>query len=284
MVTPDAEIFTRSLPSIDELLQRAWPCLADIFCAESTSVHGHFRLPVVSKRDADDILAWADAVGAILSDVAPDVTTSTLRDSRRRQRMSHPVAAPTVRQRRRSVRRWAPNLDQTVGEVATTTTTTTPDINFHQIPDPTLQMLRWLDRILREVWVTAGAPGRPDILEAIETDPLRCPLLRSLLAHTVQIVRHLSAHSSRNDTLRWLYTAVVWHLAGPSASHSYMQRLLLPQFLDSSVCGIPGIVQIIVHRDADARPPVWYVGQEFRLFFPRKHIIKTNACREHGGV
>ena len=62
-----------------------------------------------------------------------------------------------------------------------------------------------------------------------------------------------------NDTLHWLYTSVVWHIAGPVAAHSYLQRMLLPRLLDGTVCGITGITEVIVHREADG---TWYVSTE----------------------
>ena len=47
------------LPSLETMVSGVvWPSIADIFCADSSSVHTHFRLPVMTKRNAQDIIEW----------------------------------------------------------------------------------------------------------------------------------------------------------------------------------------------------------------------------------
>jgi hypothetical protein len=54
------------LPSLDELVSGAlWPSIADIFCADSSSVHSHFRLPILTKSGAQDILDWASRLSVV---------------------------------------------------------------------------------------------------------------------------------------------------------------------------------------------------------------------------
>jgi hypothetical protein len=84
-------------------------------------------------------------------------------------------------------------------------------------------------------------------------------MLRSLLTYTVHLSHQLGAHSSRNETLRWLFTSTVWHLAGPRTARAYLQHLLLPQLLDTAVSGIPGVSQVIVHCESGGH---WYASTE----------------------
>ena len=56
------------------------------------------------------------------------------------------------------------------------------------------------------------------------------------------------AQSSRNDTLYWLYTACVWHVAYPQMAHAYMRRLLVPQVLHIHMGGLLGVQHLTDHR------------------------------------
>ena len=52
----------RPLPSVAELIQCPLPCLADMFCAESSCVHGMLRVPVLSKAMLDEMQEWGRRV------------------------------------------------------------------------------------------------------------------------------------------------------------------------------------------------------------------------------
>lgn len=196
------------LPTLGELLQHAWPNLADILCAGSGSVHTQFRIPTVSKRAADELVAWARAClllgpeggeageTSAAADASMTVTPQTLRDTRRRHRSVDSGVDAPPRQRRRGVRRWAPAF------------VAAPDLPGPSLPAPpegAVQLLTWFVRSVSYVlqhgprsapapaewdrWV--GLPGAELVQAALCN-----PLLRSLLHHTVQVARQLPAHSS----------------------------------------------------------------------------------------
>jgi hypothetical protein len=51
--------WTRPLPPLEQLVSNVvWPSVADVFCANSSSVHNHFRLPVLTKHGAKEIVDW----------------------------------------------------------------------------------------------------------------------------------------------------------------------------------------------------------------------------------
>jgi hypothetical protein len=60
VVTPcTTETWTAPLPALSALLCHHWPCIADVFCAESSSVYGMMRLPLINKSASDTVLLWA---------------------------------------------------------------------------------------------------------------------------------------------------------------------------------------------------------------------------------
>lgn len=88
------------------------------------------------------------------------------------------------------------------------------------------------------------------------------PLLRSVIRVTAQVVASkdsaneaaplfadLPAQSSRNDTLGWVYTSCVWHIAGQQTTKAYVERLMLPQLMRSRVSGLPGVQRLTLHLD-----------------------------------
>lgn len=121
---------------------------------------------------------------------------------------------------------------------------------------------------------------------------LKQPALRSLLVYTVQVVGQLGAHSSRNETLRWLYTSTVWYLAGPRTAYAYVKLLLIPQVLGTAVSGIPGISQVTIHREPGGE---WYASTEGSnlialyaregpsppILINRKRCLTTNILEVH---
>lgn len=113
------------LPSAKTLLSERWPSIADVFCAESASVHIALRLPTINKKSGEELLHWAglqDAMDVDADDDGSDAQRPNLRDMRRQQRIrtaaanggSTPLPMPP-RKRRRGVRKWAISVDATTG-------------------------------------------------------------------------------------------------------------------------------------------------------------------------
>jgi hypothetical protein len=109
------ERWTTPLPSATTLLAENWPSIADVFCAESSSVHMALRLPAINKKSGEELLYWARLNDDMEVDEEREGTEGQeLRESRRqhRSRSSHAAAVP-ARKRRRGVRRWAISVDAT---------------------------------------------------------------------------------------------------------------------------------------------------------------------------
>lgn len=121
-----ADRWTAPLPPFDH--QPGWPCIADVFCAQSASVHNALRLPTIKKGSAEDLLRWADIV--LLPDDPTDPSAMDVDDpdggprrpNRRRSggggvsrsRSSASAAAQvSAPKRRRGIRRWAISVDAT---------------------------------------------------------------------------------------------------------------------------------------------------------------------------
>lgn len=65
------------LPPLEQLVSSAvWPSVADVFCANSSSVHNHFRLPVLTKHGATDLVEWGSVL-QIVAEGCSDETPST---------------------------------------------------------------------------------------------------------------------------------------------------------------------------------------------------------------
>ena len=62
--------------------------------------------------------------------------------------------------------------------------------------------------------------------------------LYSLIVRTIQVLQTTQAHSSRTETLQWLYTAVMWYVKGTEVACAYVEHLLVPQVLLFPVSGI----------------------------------------------
>ena len=131
------------------------------------------------------------------------------------------------------------------------------------------------------------------VLRAVAGDVELLPL-QSLLSHStqpfpeiwptraggIQVVRSLPAHSSRNETLGWLYNAAVWHLKGPSLARSYLSHWLLPQLLSTPLGGIPRITGITLHWDSAADE--WYVsteGSNFLALYAARNGLAIDRSR-----
>lgn len=51
----------KELPALSDMLAEKLPTIADVFCANSSSIHAQFRLPFLSNQDADEILQWYES-------------------------------------------------------------------------------------------------------------------------------------------------------------------------------------------------------------------------------
>lgn len=255
----DAERWVSELPALNVLLRERWPCIADVFCAESSSVHGMLRLPTVNKSSGDAFLAWATALGLV-------VQAENLAEDCRLARRG--VRGRSESRRRRGVRKWVVTNQDRSGTGGADT------------PPVVLQLLQWLMRAL-QLTVTHAPPipaafGQPVaqlVEEAVAGDNV---VVRSLLARTAQLLQHAAAQSSRDETLHVLFTAVVWHLRGvhiaracpASCSHAractaprdHLEHLLLPQVTGTPVGGIPRITAMSLHLDAARKE--WYICTE----------------------
>jgi hypothetical protein len=309
----DAGRWDHPLPPLNTMLADVWPCLADIFCADCSSIHAQFRLPSLGAQSTQQLLLWA-ATGLLadgaashpdVMDDGPDVTTSaTLRETRRRNR-SVP-AATLVRQRRRGVRRWAtaPSAVDENHDAALPQ----PDSSGHSAPPVVVELLRWLlqstERVHRVACPPLPGPEAARLqhwLDVVDGGhlvdvALANPMLRSLLLYTVALAQQLGALSSRNETLRWLYTSTVWYLAGPQVAGAYIRHLLLPSLLTSPVAGIPGIARVTIHHErGDEDGGQWYASTEGSnlgalylhqapsppLAINRRRCLTTNVMETH---
>lgn len=131
------ERWTSPLPSAKTLMLERWPSIADVFCAESASVHIALRLPVINKKSGEELLRWAgmqEAMDVDAEDDGIDSQLPNLRDMRRQQRIrtaasgSTPLSMPP-RKRRRGVRKWAISVDATTGGVPASDTVTAADVS-----------------------------------------------------------------------------------------------------------------------------------------------------------
>ena len=156
-----------------------------------------------------------------------------------------------------------------------------------------LDLLQWFLRVLWHVAAQAPAGTQPPPLHleggpgGLVAEALQQPMLRSLLGHTAHVVRRLTAHSSRNETLHALFSAALWYLARPAAAHSFVEHLLAPQVAAMPVNGIPGVTGMVVHREPGP-DGVWYVsteGSNFAGLYLRPHPwspalhINRRRCR-----
>jgi hypothetical protein len=103
------------------------------------------------------------------------------------------------------------------------------------------------------LWACSGAHGR-ERLEATRADPL----IGAILDRITQVLQSVAAHSSRNETLQWLMTSVMWHVAGPWIRLAFVAHLLQPQLMSQHVTGIPKVLGMTLHFDAPANE--WYIS------------------------
>ena len=163
-VTADAPA-SAALPPLSTLMWERHPTIAAIFCAESASVYGTLRLPVVTRQNAEDILVWAKAIGlavdpargpllrsgALGSDTAEECRA--VRDPRGRRRVEAAAAATRSsseggggggagagagNKRRRGVRKWVVTSVDAVRDRSGGT------------PVVVYQLVEWLLRVLRQ--------------------------------------------------------------------------------------------------------------------------------------
>jgi hypothetical protein len=126
-----------SLPPLTEFLQEAWPAVADVFCAESCSVHGMMRVPPLSKTLVAEIASW-DGIPAV-NVAGEEEETRVLRESRRARRSRSAQAAGA--KRRRGVRKWVVLSSDARRPVA-------PDPS---VPAGLVQLVDWLLRALHQL-------------------------------------------------------------------------------------------------------------------------------------
>jgi hypothetical protein len=171
-----------------------------------------------------------------------------------------------------------------------------------------VQLIGWVLRSLQAVDAAstdAGLPATedaadpyrewgsasPDVFaQTVAVDGDAYPLLHSLLRHTAQLIQQLPAHSSRNETIAWLYNAVVWYLKPHRLLAAYLRHLLLPRLLQTPVCGIPGVSHMTLHYDGERREHyVSTEGSNFTALFmlnnglavDRRRCLTTNILEIH---
>ena len=83
--------------------------------------------------------------------------------------------------------------------------------------------------------VERGAANNLGFAEPYDSDR-RVPA-SAVLAHPRLNCLHQSKRGG-NETLAWMYTAVVWHLQGPTLAHVYVSHVLLTQTLSTVVYGV----------------------------------------------
>ena len=190
-VADDYTHWSSPLPCLEQMLRQQWPCVADIFCAESSSIHGMMRLPTFAKSDYEDLLAWAGTTMGACSSTDNTGTDHNHRPARRTRGPAPPAAHP---RRRRGVRKWV-MLSVSPARRAS-----------DAAPEIVVQLVEWVFRALRH-----GLAGRPvpeplvswiavptdDLINQATANPSLHPLLFSLLSLTVQIATSVPAHSSR---------------------------------------------------------------------------------------
>jgi hypothetical protein len=239
------------------------------------------RLPTISKPLLDELLSWAkrelpDAIESIMGEDARSVVSSEdcgLRESRRQRRNRSSVKGGT--KRRRGVRKWV------VGSINTDATTAT-DGNKLAIPNALHQLFEWLLRGLQQVsTVDAGAshsePWRnwvklplDDLIAATLVDPNgEFAILHSLVLRVIQILLNFPAHSSRNETLHWLFTATIWYMKGPLVARAYIEHLLIPQVFACAISGIPRVTGMTLHLDEGSGE--WYISTLFIMSVTERH-------------
>ena len=263
---------------------------------ESSSIHGQMRLPALSKSQLDELLAWGqvelphvidnpvtDETGSVISktgfffasSVEPppprgQSKTACLNEDnglRENRRHSSVGAVPTAARRRRGVRKWV------VGLVSPDPAKTT----MRAIPAALQQLFEWVLRGLQQVstvdmeasqnepwkeWV--HLPVDELILAALRNPDGELALLHSLVIRTIQILQSFSAHSSRNETLQWLFTATIWYMKGTLVAQAYIEHLLIPQVFACPIGGIPRITGMTVHLDEGSKE--WYISTSMVMY------------------
>lgn len=171
--------------------------------------------------------------------------------------------------RRRGVRRWAVSVDDR-SAVCGANAIDHPPV-FMQ------QLVQWLITSLEQLRAVVGVCDDAMFLSMLQKwQPLTSVELiahalspnceewyqpvTSLIWHTINIMQQLQAHTSRSETLQWLFTATVWHLAGFHMARAYVQNVMLPSLAHTTICGIRRISQMTIHHDA--RVDEWYLSTE----------------------
>jgi hypothetical protein len=211
-----------------------------------------------------------------------NIPQSALRETRRERRSQS--AKKTHTKRLRGVRRWAVSVDGRF----TTQSGVAGDL---QCPSPPLlmqQLVQWLLTSLEQLVVVVGddhefrthlqqwkSMSSVDVISnALSPDCDKWYLpLTSLIWHTIHLMQKLPAHTSRSETLQWLFTATVWHLAGFHMAKAYVQNVMFPTLIETTICGIQNISHITVHYDA--RNHEWYISTEGSNF--------VDLCMAGGG-
>jgi hypothetical protein len=162
------------------------------------------------------------------------------------------------------------------------------------------QLLQWLVSSLQQLVVIRGADTDTILMFVIqkwqactsvelvqralsppEGDNVYAPL-KSTIWHIIHIMQNLQAHTSRCETLQWLMTAIVWHIAGVHMARAYVQNVMIPTLMQTPICGLSHITQMTVHYEA--AHDEWYVSTEgsnlLEMCMPRAGTFhKLHLCR-----
>lgn len=83
---------------------------------------------------------------------------------------------------------------------------------------------------------------------------------RSLCRHVSTVLQQSLSITNRTEHIQRLMNAAVWAIAGPIFARSYIENLLIAHVERLPICGLDGIRNIIVHRDAATSE--WYISTE----------------------
>lgn len=222
---------------LEMLLRVNLPSLADVLCAESSAIHNQLTILPIEKRQAERTVAWLTEEVLCQGHEGHIVT---------------PIVRSTGRGlcRRRGARKWT---IQTNNDLAFA--------DFADAPPLLCTLLRWLHRSIMMLQVDVlplqdMAFQKSELGERLRNSPFLCSLCRHL---SVVLQQSLSV-TNRTENIQRLMNAAIWAIAGPVFARSYIENLFIAHVERLPVCGLNGIRNIIIHRDAATEE--WYVSTE----------------------
>jgi hypothetical protein len=187
-----------------------WPSIADIFCANSSSVHTHFRLPVMTKNNAQDIVEWGnklhedansidenETMASTPTNSVPGTTSGFSESGRmfretRRKRRSRSLNTNKPIKHRRGVRRWSMLVDTKVTAESK-----------GQSPAFIQQLLQWMVSSLQQL---------TDI-HSVGDDNVFVDVLHQWQACTpAELVDYALASPPSTQTPYTPLTSLIWHI------------------------------------------------------------------------